>query len=125
MKLNFNKRSSRRLKSRFKNKVRIRKKVFGTTERPRLCVFRSGRHTYAQLVVDTEGKTIAAISTLSKETPIQHKSSVEAAKWVGQEIAKKAQDKSIKDIVFDRSGYIFHGRVKAVADGARESGLIF
>lgn len=125
MKLKFNKRASRRLKSRLKNKVRIRRKVSGTSECPRLCVFRSGQNMYAQIVEDIEGKTLMAVSTLLKNIPVKQRSSVEAAKWVGQEIAKRAKEKSIKDVVFDRSGYVFHGRVKAVADGARESGLNF
>ena len=125
MRLKFNKRASRRLKSRMKNRVRVRKKVFGTMDKPRLSVFRSGRHIYAQLVVDTDSKTLIAASTVEKEVPVKCRNSVEAAKWVGQEIGKRAQDKSIKDVVFDRSGYVFHGRVKAVADGARESGLNF
>lgn len=125
MRLKFNKRASRRLANRMKNKVRVRRKVFGTIDRPRLAVFRSSRHIYAQLVVDTDSRTLAAVSTIQKGVLVKHGSSVEAAKWVGQEIGKKALEKSIKRIVFDRSGYVFHGRVKAVADGARESGLTF
>ena len=80
---------------------------------------------YAQLVVDTEAKTLVSTSTLGKAVPVKNKSSVEAAKWVGQEIAKKAREQNIEKVVFDRSGYVFHGRVKALADGARESGLNF
>ena len=123
--LKFNKRASRRWKSRVKNKARVRKKVSGTVDRPRLAVFRSGRHIYAQLVVDTDSKTLTTASTVEKKVPVKNKSSMDAARWVGQEIAKRALEKNIKEIVFDRSGYVFHGRVKAVADGARESGLNF
>lgn len=107
---------------RLKNRARIRKKVGGHAERPRLTVFRSGRHIYAQIIDDVSGKTLAAYSTL--EGDIKTKS-VESAKQVGAELAKRALGKNIKSVVFDRSGYVFHGRVKAVADGAREAGLSF
>lgn len=114
--------TSSRVTKRLKNRARIRKKVGGTEERPRLCVYRSGRHIYAQIVDDSVGKTLVAFSTLAGNI---NKSNVEAAKQVGTEIAKKALEKNIKDVVFDRSGYVFHGRIKAVADGAREGGLNF
>jgi large subunit ribosomal protein L18 len=107
---------------RLKNKARIRKKVDGTGERPRLSVFRSGKHVYAQIVDDTTGKTLVAYSTLEGELKTKN---VETSKKVGAEIAKRALAKNIKSVVFDRSGYVFHGRVKAVADGAREAGLSF
>lgn len=107
---------------RLKSKARIRKKVDGSTERPRLTVYRSGRHVYAQIVDDSNGKTLVAYSTL--EGDLKGKN-VEMAKQVGAEIAKRALGKNIKNVVFDRSGYVFHGRVKAVADGAREAGLSF
>jgi large subunit ribosomal protein L18 len=107
---------------RLKNRARIRKKVDGSQERPRLCVYRSGRHVYAQVVDDSAGKTLVAFSTLEGE--IKHKN-LESAKKVGMEIAKRALAKNIKSVVFDRSGYVFHGRIKAVADGAREAGLSF
>ncbi len=107
---------------RLKNKARIRKKVDGTTERPRLTVYRSGKHMYAQIVDDTTGKTLVAFSTLEGEIKSKN---VESSKQVGAELAKRALAKNIKSVVFDRSGYVFHGRVKAVADGAREAGLSF
>lgn len=125
MRLSFHKRASRRLKSRMKNKARIRKKVFGTMESPRLSVFKSARHMYAQVVVDTNATTLVSASTLDKRVPFKSQSSIDAAKWVGQEIGRRAREKNIKKIVFDRSGYVYHGRVKALADGARESGLNF
>ena len=107
---------------RLKNKARIRKKVGGSAERPRLTVFRSGKHIYAQIIDDVNGKTLAAASSLSSKLK---SSNVEASKTIGQEIAKKALSQNIKSVVFDRSGYVFHGRVKAIADGAREAGLNF
>jgi large subunit ribosomal protein L18 len=107
---------------RLKNRARIRKKVDGDSERPRLCVFRSGRHIYAQLIDDASGKTLAAYSTL--EGNLKNKN-LGSAKQVGAEVAKRALAKNIKTVVFDRSGYVFHGRIKAVADGAREAGLSF
>ena len=125
MKLRFHKRADRRLKSRVKNKVRIRKKVFGTMENPRLSVFKSTRHMYAQLVVDTNATTLVSASTLEKEAPVKSSGSIEGAQWVGQEIGRRAREKNIKKVVFDRGGYVYHGRVKALADGARESGLDF
>jgi len=114
--------TSHKVNKRLKNKARIRKKVDGNAERPRLSVFRSGRHIYAQVVDDNTGKTLAAFSTLEGNLTSKN---VETAKKVGQEVAKRALAKNIKSVVFDRSGYVFHGRVKAVADGAREAGLSF
>jgi len=108
---------------RLKNKARIRKKVGGTQERPRLTVFKSGRHIYAQLIDDTVSKTLVSASSLADE--VKGVKKVDAAKKVGELLAKKAIEKKIKNVVFDRSGYVFHGRVKAVADGAREAGLNF
>ena len=122
MRLLFHKKTSSKVVGRLKNRMKIRKKVSGTDERPRLCVFRSGRHMYGQIVDDAAGKTVVSASTL-KVTGGQ--SSVSAAKAVGVELAKLALDKNIKSVVFDRSGYIYHGRVKAVAEGAREGGLNF
>jgi large subunit ribosomal protein L18 len=107
---------------RLKNKARIRKKVDGHSERPRLCVYRSGRHIYAQIVDDTVGKTLVSFSTLEGELKTKN---IDSAKQVGAELAKRALGKNIKNVVFDRSGYVFHGRIKAVADGAREAGLNF
>jgi large subunit ribosomal protein L18 len=118
----MNKKDSRRIKI----KKRIRSKLSGSSQRPRLTVFRSNNEIYAQLIDDMTGKTILASSstekTLSKE---KGKSKVEKAKSVGVSIAIKAVEKGIKDIVFDRNGFLYHGRIKAVADGAREAGLIF
>lgn len=107
---------------RLKNKARIRKKVGGTTERPRLSVFRSGRHVYAQIIDDVKGLTLASYSSLAAKSKSNN---VEVAKTVGQEVAKMALSKNIKNVVFDRGGYVFHGRIKAIADGAREAGLNF
>lgn len=107
---------------RLKSKARIRKKVHGASERPRLAVFRSSKHVYAQIIDDVSGKTLAAYSTLEGNIT---KKNLDACKQVGQEIAKRAIAKNIKSVVFDRSGYVFHGRVKAIADGAREAGLSF
>ncbi|MGE4132314.1 MAG: 50S ribosomal protein L18 [Bdellovibrionales bacterium] len=107
---------------RLKNKARIRKKVDGDADRPRLCVFRSSRHIYTQIVDDQSGKTLVSYSTLEGNLT---KKNAETAKQVGMEVAKRALSKNIKQVVFDRSGYLFHGRIKAVADGAREAGLSF
>jgi large subunit ribosomal protein L18 len=93
--------------------------------RPRLSVFRSGRHIYAQVIDDRAGVTIAAASTNDKEVKVEKPWNVEAAKKVGKAIAERAAAKGIKQVVFDRGGYIYHGRVKALADAARESGLDF
>ena len=124
MKIVFKKRTSPKLKSRLKSKLRVRKKVNGTAERPRLNVFRSAKHMYAQLVDDVTGKTLVEASTQSMK--MKSKSgNVEAAKAVGTEIAKKAAAKKIENAVFDRNGYLYHGRVKALAESAREAGLKF
>jgi large subunit ribosomal protein L18 len=106
---------------------RIRKNVSGTMERPRLSVFRSLNHVYAQIIDDTRGVTLAAASTLDKEIKGTegHKGNVEAAKKVGQMIAQRAISAGIKKVVFDRSGYRYHGSIKALADGSREGGLEF
>ncbi len=105
----------------------MRKKVKGTPERPRLSVFRSLRHAYAQVIVDTTGETLLSVSTLSKEIrgELKRTSNTEAAKKVGELIARKSIEKGIKTVVFDRDGYLYHGRVKALAEAARENGLIF
>lgn len=105
---------------------RIRKKVVGTPARPRLCVYKSLRHIYAQLVDDTKGHTLAAASTLDPELRDKVKSpDVEAARLVGQLIARRAQELGIREVVFDRSGYPYHGKVRALAEAAREGGLVF
>ena len=108
-------------------KVRIRKRIFGTEQRPRLSVFRSAKHIYAQLVIDSTGSTILAASTLSPDlrAEIGDLDKSDAAKKVGQWIGKKALEKNIQQVVFDRNGFLYHGRIKALADGARESGLVF
>lgn len=124
MRLLFHKKTAPKTISRLKSRVKIRKKVSGTPERPRLSVFRSGRHMYGQLVDDTTGNILTSSSTL-KMSLDKGKSSIEAAKAVGKELAEKAASKEIKNVVFDRSGYVYHGRVKAVAEGAREGGLNF
>jgi len=114
--------------ARQKVKVRVRKKIFGTAERPRLSVFRSLKHIHAQIVDDTHGSTLVSSSTLSSslKSSIQSvKGMTNIARLVGLDIAAKAKEKNISSVVFDRSGYVFHGNVKAVADGAREGGLKF
>jgi large subunit ribosomal protein L18 len=105
--------------------LRVRKKVFGTPERPRLCVFRSNKHFYAQIIDDTKGYTICSASTLELKDKIKKTWSQEAAKEVGKLIAQKALEKGIKKVVFDRRFYKYHGKVKACAEGAREGGLEF
>lgn len=106
---------------------RVRKTVTGTSERPRLNVYRSSEHIYAQVIDDSQGHTLASASTLDPEvkTHIQDLTKAEAAKVVGQLVAKRAKDAGIQQVVFDRGGYQYHGRVQAVADGAREAGLEF
>jgi len=109
-------------------KKRVRKKVRGTVERPRLSVFRSLRHIYAQIIADDLGKTLVSASTLSpdiREQVGKNSGNIEGAKAVGRLIAKLALSKGIKKVVFDRNGYLYHGRVKALAEAAREGGLIF
>lgn len=106
---------------------RVRRKVEGTTERPRLSVFRSLNHIYAQVIDDAQGVTIASASTLDADVKalIEGKSKSEQAKIVGETVAKRAMEKNITEVVFDRGGYIYIGRVQALADGAREAGLKF
>lgn len=111
-------------KARLKRHGRIRVKVSGTTECPRLNVFRSLNHIYAQIIDDKKGVTIAAASSMDKEFEGSG-SNKEAAKKVGQAIAKKALEKGIENVVFDRGGYVYHGRIKELAEGAREGGLKF
>ena len=113
-----------RKESRTKRHYKIRNKISGTPERPRLCVYRSNNNIYAQIIDDVAGVTLAAASTLDKEVKIKH-SNKEAAKEVGTLIAKRAIDKNVKEVVFDRGGYIYHGVVKELADAAREAGLVF
>ena len=116
-----------RRKSRLKRKRRIRKKITGTAAKPRLSVFRSARHIYAQVIDDTSGKTMVAASSLDKavtEHP-SFESKVAKATFVGKLIAERALENGLKEVVFDRNGFLYHGRVKAVSDGAREGGLKF
>jgi large subunit ribosomal protein L18 len=113
--------------ARGRRRDRVRRRVRGTEERPRLSVFRSDKHVYAQVVVDTDGKTVLAVSTLSPELRAQLKKTtdVNAAKQVGLLAARRCLEKGIQRVVFDRNGFLFHGRVRAVAEGAREGGLQF
>ncbi|MEX1030204.1 MAG: 50S ribosomal protein L18 [Paenibacillaceae bacterium] len=114
-------------KARVKRHLRVRKKINGTTTRPRLNIFRSSKHMYAQIIDDTNGVTIVAASTLDKDLKagVDNGGSVEAARKVGALIAERAKAKGINNVVFDRGGYLYHGRVQALADAARESGLEF
>ena len=119
--------TSPRLVSRLKRKKRIRKNISGNQERPRLSVFRSSKHIYAQIIDDTEGTTLVSASTLDKEFK-ENKAEgkkVEIAKAVGNLIGKRALDKGIEKVVLDRNGFLYHGRIKALSDGAREAGLNF
>ncbi|MCC6526236.1 MAG: 50S ribosomal protein L18 [Polyangiaceae bacterium] len=110
-----------------RRKLRIRKRVSGTPERPRITVFRSAKHIYAQVVDDTQGATLAYVSTLSKDLRGQlgEATKVDAAKKVGALLAEMCRSKNITKVVFDRNGYQFHGRIKALAQAAREAGLDF
>ena len=116
-----------RLNGRQARHRRIRKKISGTNLRPRLAVFRSARHIYVQAIDDDQGNTIACSSTLAIQKSLNkiYSGNKDAAKAVGTEIAKKLLEKSISSVVFDRGGYVFHGRVQALAEGAREAGLKF
>ncbi|MFP5213737.1 MAG: 50S ribosomal protein L18 [Acidobacteriota bacterium] len=113
--------------SRLQRKKRIRKKLEGSAERPRLTVFRSDKHMYAQIIDDTLGQTLVATSTLAAEYKAIDgvKGKVEAAKRIGELIARKAQEKGITKVVFDRNGFVYHGRIQALADSARQAGLDF
>jgi large subunit ribosomal protein L18 len=117
----MNNKSSARQKIRY----RIRKKISGTAQRPRLSVFRSNTDIYAQLIDDTNGVTIAAASSRQKDIAAQKAPKTDKSKMVGEAIGRKAKELGFTSVVFDRSGYVYHGRVKAVADGAREAGLEF
>ena len=113
--------------ARLKRQIRVRKKVRGTIERPRLNVFKSSRHIHAQIIDDVTGVTLVAASTISPDvkSDLVYSGNIEAAKKVGAAIAKKAIEKNIVSVVFDRNGFLYHGRVKALADAARENGLSF
>ncbi len=119
--------SNQREIARGRRQRRVRKKVRGTDERPRLCVFRSNKHIYAQIISDETGVTLASVSSLSKGLRGAFKKSkgIEAAKQIGLALAKVCKEKNIASVVFDRNGFLFHGRVKAVAEGAKEGGLAF
>lgn len=106
-------------------RYRIRRKISGSTVKPRLSIFRSNADIYAQLIDDTKGQTIAAASSRDKDIAAQKVTKSEKSKLVGAAIARKAVELGIKDVTFDRGGYLYHGRVKSVADGAREGGLQF
>ena len=111
-------------KARLKRHARVRRKISGTPECPRLNVFRSAKHIYAQIIDDVNGVTLASASSMAKDFS-GNGGNVEGAKLVGEAIAKAAADKGIKDVVFDRGGYPYHGRVQALAEAAREGGLNF
>ncbi|MFC7358128.1 50S ribosomal protein L18 [Jejudonia soesokkakensis] len=106
-------------------RFRIRKTISGTEQRPRLAVFRSNKEIYAQLIDDVNGKTITAASSRDKDIDASKANKVEAAKLVGKAIAEKAQKAGVETVSFDRGGYLYHGRVKSLAEGAREGGLKF
>jgi large subunit ribosomal protein L18 len=119
--------SNQKKEARLKRKKSIRKKISGTSDRPRLCVFRSARHIYAQVVDDSSGQILAAASSLEKavreQTDLGNKT--KKASFIGALIAKRALEKGVGSVVFDRNGFLYHGRVKAVSEGAREAGLKF
>lgn len=115
--------SFERNKARLHRHQRVRQKISGTSERPRLCVFRSNKNIYAQIIDDIEGKTI--VSASSHDIDQEAKGNIDAATAVGTLVAERALEKDIKEVVFDRGGYVYHGRVKALAEAAREKGLQF
>jgi large subunit ribosomal protein L18 len=119
--------SALRKRARLKRKKRIRKKILGTQERPRLSVFRSSKHIYAQIIDDTLGHTLITASSVEKTVKEQPKfdDKVAEANYVGKLLGERAVAKGVKKVVFDRNGFLYHGRVKAVSDGAREAGLNF
>lgn len=120
--------TNKRQVARLKRQKRIRKNVIGTTQRPRLCVFRSARHIYAQVIDDTAGQTLVAASSMEKDIRDQSTDKGDkkaVANRIGKLVAERALEKGIAQIVFDRNGFLYHGRVKAVSDGARKGGLKF
>lgn len=119
--MNAKTKTARRQRIRFN----IRRKISGTTAKPRFSIFRSNADMYAQIIDDVQGVTIAAASTKDKDIAAQKGTKIEKSKLVGAAIARKAVELGVKDVIFDRSGYLYHGRVKSVADGAREAGLQF
>lgn len=116
---------NQKLTGRLRRKVRVRKRIFGTSERPRLSVFRSSRHIYVQVIDDHAGKTLASCGTLGKEGVQAEGDKKAQAKAVGQAIAQACKEQQIEQVVFDRNGFRYHGRVQAVAEAAREGGLKF
>ena len=112
---------------RVKKHRRLRNRFSGTAERPRLAVFRSNNHMYAQIIDDTVGNTLVSASTLEKEikAELEKTNDVDAAAYVGKIVAKRAMDKGITEVVFDRGGFLYHGKIKALAEAAREAGLVF
>lgn len=116
-----------KIRNHLRRKKRIRQKIFGTAMRPRLTIYRSLQHIYAQLVDDERGITMLGVSTLNKELKGKFKNAdtIEAAKHVGALVAQKAREQNVHSVVFDRNGYLYHGRVKALAEAARENGLKF
>ena len=122
MKIKFSKHTSSKTVNRLKKKIRIRKVIQGSAERPRLCVYRSTKHIYVQIIDDTAHKTILTVSSLTLDSKSSGK---EVAKEVGVKAAQEAVKKGIKQVVFDRNGFIYHGRVQSLAEGAREGGLNF
>lgn len=119
--------ATKRRQARLKRQARVRRKVGGTSERPRLCIFRSAKHIYAQIIEDVTGTTLVSASTLCTEVSesLKGTGNIDAAKAVGAAVAKKALAKDIKEVVFDRNGFLYHGRIKSLADAAREAGLSF
>lgn len=123
MAIKYRNKTEKKRVGRFKKKMRIRKAISGTTDRPRMTIFKSLSHLYVQLIDDTAGRTLVACSTLEKD--FGGKKDKEAAKKMGGVVAKRAKEKNIIAVVFDRNGYRYHGKVKEVADSAREAGLKF
>jgi large subunit ribosomal protein L18 len=118
---------NQKTQARLKRKKRIRKKLIGSADRPRLCVFRSAKHIYAQVIDDSIGQTLTAASSTEKAVreKLESKNKVADANAVGQMIGQRAIEKGVKQVVFDRNGFLYHGRIKAVSDGARKAGLKF
>jgi large subunit ribosomal protein L18 len=114
--------------NRLKRKRRVRKKIEGSSERPRLTVFKTARHIYAQIIDDSKGITLLSASTISKDIKSKAKGiggNIKGAKLIGETLGKKGKQKGVEEIVFDRNGFLYHGRIKALADAARENGLKF
>lgn len=123
MRIRTSKHTATRAVAREKKKLKIRKRVIGSAERPRLCIFRSSKHVYAQVIDDATGLTLVSASTL--DTDGVTGANKDACAAIGKEVAKRAVAKNIKQVVFDRNGYLYHGRVKSLAEAAREGGLEF